>query len=209
MGVVQNSRPTPRIAILASGRGSNFEALARAIQNKTLHAEIVLVASDRKGAVVLEKAQALGLRTLQEKDQQKLKVALQELQVNFVVLAGFMRILSEDFIQAFSDPRGFSRIINIHPSLLPQFPGLRSYERAFEARVPETGVTVHLVDVGVDTGPICAQQAFSIADCESVEEVERRGLALEHQLYPETLNWILNNEFELIERKGRLHVQPR
>jgi len=200
---------TPKIAILASGRGSNFEAIARAILNHTLPADLVLVASDRKQAPVLEKAQALGFKTLQEKDQKLLKAALLELKVDYVVLAGFMRILTAEFIAAFADARGFSRIVNIHPSLLPAFPGLDSYRRAFEAGVPETGVTVHFVDAGVDTGPICAQRSFSIADCQSVEEVERRGLSLEHQLYPETLAWILKNNFEISERKGRLHVQPR
>lgn len=200
---------TPKIAILASGRGSNFEAIARAILNHTLPADLVLVASDRKQAPVLEKAQALGFKTLQEKDQKLLKAALLEHKVDYVVLAGFMRILTAEFIAAFADSRGFSRIVNIHPSLLPAFPGLDSYRRAFEAGVPETGVTVHFVDAGVDTGPICAQRSFSIADCQSVEDVERRGLSLEHQLYPETLAWILKNNFEISERKGRLHVQPR
>jgi phosphoribosylglycinamide formyltransferase-1 len=200
---------TPKIAVLASGRGSNFEAIARAITAKTLQAEICLVASDKAHALVLEKAKALGIHTLVEKDQKKLKAALLELKVDFIVLAGFMRILTEDFIQAFSDPRGFSRIINIHPSMLPAYPGLDSYKQAFEAKVSETGVTVHLVDSGIDTGPICAQKSFSIADCQSLDEVERRGLLIEHQLYPETLNWILKNNFELSEKKGRLHVQPR
>jgi phosphoribosylglycinamide formyltransferase-1 len=200
---------TPKIAVLASGRGSNFEAITRAIAAKTLHAEICLVASDKPSALVLEKAKALGIQTLVEKDQKKLKSALLELKVDFVVLAGFMRILTEDFINAFSDARGFSRIVNIHPSLLPAYPGLDSYKQAFEAKASETGVTVHLVDTGIDTGPICAQKSFSIKDCQSLDEVERRGLAIEHQLYPETLNWILKNNFELSEKKGRLHVQPR
>lgn len=198
-----------RIAILASGRGSNFEAIARAVGDNSLHAEIALVGSDRSSALVLEKANALGIPTLIEKDQKKLKAVLMDLNIQYLVLAGFMRILSEEFLDGFKDPRGFYRIVNIHPSLLPAFPGLDSYRQAFEGKVKETGVTVHFVDGGVDTGPICAQKSFSIADCQSVDEVERRGLAIEHQLYPATLSWILKNEFEILNKKGKLHVQPR
>ncbi|WP_413290958.1 phosphoribosylglycinamide formyltransferase [Bdellovibrio sp. HCB337] len=199
----------PRIAILASGRGSNFEAIARAVGNRTLQAEIALVGSDRADALVLDKAKALGIPTLVEKDQAKLKSVLMDLNIQYLVLAGYMRILKEDFLQGFADTRGFHRIVNIHPSLLPDFPGLDSYRQAYEAKVPQTGVTVHFVDGGVDTGPICAQKSFSIADCQSLDEVERRGLAIEHQLYPETLNWILSEKFEILNHKGKLHVQPR
>ncbi|MGZ3748139.1 MAG: formyltransferase family protein, partial [Pseudobdellovibrionaceae bacterium] len=148
----------PRIAILASGRGSNFEAIARAIEAKYLKAQIAVVVSDRPEALVLEKAKARGLKTLIEKDQKKIKYALLELDLDYLVLAGFMRILSGDFINAFADPRGFARIVNIHPSLLPEFPGLGSYKRAFEQKLAgkllRTGITVHFVDAGVDTGLI-------------------------------------------------------
>lgn len=197
-----------KIAVLASGRGSNFTAIAEAIQNQRLEAEIVLVASDKRAAPVLAKAESLGIPTLVEKDQKNLLVRLRELKVEYVVLAGFMRILSDDFIAAFRDPRGFSRIVNIHPSLLPAFPGLNSYQQAFVHGAKVSGVTVHFVDGGIDTGPICAQQAFSIADCQSAEEVEARGLKLEHELYARVLSWILKNNFDIQERGGRLHVQP-
>jgi phosphoribosylglycinamide formyltransferase-1 len=198
----------PRIAVLASGRGSNVVALAQAITRGELQAEIALVASDRKAAAVLQKATALGLPTLYEKDLRELRESLLELNVQFVVLAGFMKILSADFISAFRDPRGFSRIINIHPSLLPAFPGLNSYQQAFDHGVKVTGVSVHLVDDCVDTGPICAQRSFSIEYCKSIEEVETLGLSIEHALYPQTLNWILKDHFDIIHRGGRLHVQP-
>lgn len=199
---------TPRIAVLASGRGSNFAAIAKAVADKTLNAEIVLVGSDRAQALVLEKARDLSIRTLVEKDQARLATALRELQVDYVVLAGFMRILKTEFINAFADTRGFARIVNIHPSLLPELPGLDSYRRAFEQKLTHTGVTVHFVDNGVDTGPICAQERFSIADCASAEEVEKRGLAIEHELYPKTLNWILGERFEILKQGDRLHVRP-
>lgn len=198
----------PRIAILASGRGSNFEAIAGAIEAKILNAEIALVVSDRPEALVLEKAKERGLEVLIQKDQEKIKSALLELNLNYIVLAGFMRILSAEFINAFRDPRGFARIVNIHPSLLPAFPGLESYKKAFEQKVPQTGVTVHFVDAGVDTGPICAQREFSIADCQSLDEVEHRGLAIEHELYPQTLRWILQDQFEISQKGDKLHVQP-
>lgn len=201
-------KPRPRIAVLASGRGSNFVALHEAIVHGRLDAEIVLVASDRKAAAALEKAQALSLPTLYEKDQQKLLAVLKELNVEYIVLAGFMRILSPDFINAFRDDRGFSKIVNIHPSILPAFPGLNSYQQAFNHGVKVTGCTVHLVDHGIDTGPICAQQTFSISHCQTAAEVEEMGLRLEHILYAQTLNWILKNEFDIVERGGRLHVQP-
>ncbi|HEY8270560.1 MAG TPA: phosphoribosylglycinamide formyltransferase [Pseudobdellovibrionaceae bacterium] len=203
---------SPTIAILASGRGSNFEAIADAIEAKLLDARIAVVISDRPESLVLEKAKARGLETLVEKNQKKMKSTLQELNLDYLVLAGFMRILSAEFISAFSDPRGFARIVNIHPSLLPEFPGLESYKKAFEqkllGKLSRTGITVHFVDAGVDTGLICAQREFSISDCHSVEDVERRGLAVEHELYPQTLQWVLQNQFEIIKKGEKLHVQP-
>ena len=198
----------PRIAVLASGRGSNFLAIAKAISDKMLTAEIVLVGSDRSDAAVLEKAQSMGLETLVEKDQVRLATTLRELQVDYVVLAGFMRILKKEFIESFQDARGFSRIVNIHPSLLPELPGLDSYRRAFEQKLSKTGVTVHFVDSGVDTGPICAQESFSITDCSSVEEVEKRGLAVEHALYAKTLGWILADKFEILKQGEKSYVRP-
>lgn len=198
----------PRIAILASGRGSNFVALAEAIADGRLDADIVVVASNRKLAPVLERAAALSLPTVYEKDLLKLRDVLLERGVNWIVLAGFMKILTPDFIAAFRDPRGFSRIVNIHPSLLPAFPGLYSYRQAFEHGAKVTGVTVHLVDHDIDTGPICAQECFSIAHFQSADEVETAGLKVEHRLYAETLNWLLKGRFDIIHRGGRLHVQP-
>lgn len=198
----------PRIAVLASGRGSNFAAIAKAISDGKLTAEIALVGSDRAEALVLEKARELGLKTVVEKNQERLAVALKEHSIDYVVLAGYMRILKPEFISYFQDDRGFSRIINIHPSMLPELPGLDSYRRAFEQKLTKTGVTVHFVDAGVDTGPICAQQSFAIDDCASVEDVEKRGLAIEHELYPKTLHWILQDKFSVLVKGSRIYVQP-
>lgn len=215
--------PPIRIAVLASGRGSGFESIYQAICRQQLNAEIVAVISDRPEAPVLEKARAVGIsafglpslrssgaevtqaaqaaqverRKLHEK---QILAALEPFQPKFLVFAGYMRILTPYIIEAFRCDRGYSRMVNIHPSLLPAFPGVRSYQQAFDYGTKWTGVTVHLVEPTVDAGPICAQEAFSIADCASAEEVEKRGLEIEHRLYPETLRWVLAEEFTLKAR---------
>jgi phosphoribosylglycinamide formyltransferase-1 len=116
--------------------------------------------------------------------------------------------MTPHLIEAFRSERGYSRIINIHPSLLPAFTGVSSYRQAFEFGVKTTGVTVHLVEAAVDSGPICAQEVFDIGDCKSVDEVERRGLAIEHRLFPETLKWVLPEAFSVEKRgPGRFSVR--
>lgn len=217
--------PSTKIAVLASGRGSNFDALMSAIDRGELPAEVVALVSDQPRAGVLEKARARGIHTVVIPVDAKLGTderrivhereilkALAPLQPRFLVLAGYMRIMTQELIGAFHDDRGYSRIVNVHPSLLPAFPGVNSYARAFEYGAKVTGVTVHLVDGGVDSGPICAQEAFSITDCGSVEEVERRGLEVEHRLYPATLRWILEEKFGIemreVKNERRLCVRP-
>lgn len=216
------------IVVLASGRGSNFEALYQAISTQKVQGvEIRAVFSDQPQAPVLARARALGIETrvipfqkaelgpggalLTEKrtaHARLLLAALAEFEPRFLVLAGYMRILAPELLNAYRDPRGYCRIVNIHPSLLPSFPGIHSYAQAYEYGVQVTGVTVHLVEEGVDTGPICAQQAFSIEGCRSVEEVEKLGLALEHRLFPETLSWVLQEKFQIEKLpQGRLCVR--
>jgi phosphoribosylglycinamide formyltransferase-1 len=221
------------IAVLASGRGSNFEAVYKAIQTKKLSAEIVAVVSDQPQAYVLERARGLGLKTivvpstrgpkgllsedpkgllsegtpglLSERrriHEEEILAELLPLGPRFLVLAGYMRIVTPLLIDSFRCDRGYSRMVNIHPSLLPAFPGVHSYAQAFQYGVKWTGATVHLVDYAVDGGPICAQKAFSIADCRSEAEVEERGLAVEHRLLPEALKWILPEKFTLENRSG-------
>lgn len=213
-----------QIAILASGRGTNFDAIYSAISEGRLAAEIKLVLSDRPEALVLEKARARGLRVASVPVQKiglspeqirsgHEKRILEELQKagspEFLVLAGYMRVLSPTLIEAYRSERGYSRIVNIHPSLLPAFPGLGAYQQAFEQGVQVTGVTVHLVEKEVDAGPICAQESFSIADCRTAEEVEARGLKLEHRLYPESLSWILEEKFILESRSSGVGREGR
>jgi phosphoribosylglycinamide formyltransferase-1 len=203
--------PTP-IAIFASGRGSNFDAILRAVREGRLAADIVALVSDRAEAPALEKARAAGIRAIHVAPPANLKGderrraheeailrVLGPLSPRFLVMAGYMRVMTSTLIEAFRSERGYSRIVNVHPSLLPAFPGVSSYEQAFNHGAHLAGVSVHLVELEVDSGPICAQEAFSIADCASVEEVERRGLAIEHRLFPQTLSWVLPEKFEFIE----------
>ncbi|MFZ9595904.1 MAG: phosphoribosylglycinamide formyltransferase [Bdellovibrionia bacterium] len=213
------------IAILASGRGSNFWAIHQAIEANELQARIVAVVSDQKDALVLSRAQQAQVPAfcvpwpdrklfsssseLRADHEQRVLKALEPFAPRFLVLAGYMRILSPLLIEAFRSECGYSRIVNIHPSLLPAFCGVHSYAQAFHYGVKWTGVTVHFVESAVDTGPICAQEVFPISDCQTPEEVEKRGLEIEHRLFPETLKWLLPEQFRLETRaEGRICVCP-
>jgi phosphoribosylglycinamide formyltransferase-1 len=205
---------TTPIAILASGRGSNFDAILAATREGRLDARIVAVVSDRAPAPVLEKARAAGIPALhvasgegRAAHERRVLEGLAPHGPRFLVLAGYMRLLSPVLLEAFRSPRGYSRITNIHPSLLPAFPGKDSYAQAWRHGAQVTGCTVHLVDDGLDSGPICAQRAFPIDDCASPAEVEARGLREEHRLYPETLAWVLPERFTIEKRAERTCVR--
>ena len=205
------------ITILASGRGSNFEAIEGAIRDGKLRARVAQVISDREDAPVLEKARRAGIKAAfvqlkglsREAQDQALLDAIGAEKSRFLVLSGFMRILGRKVIEAFSSGTEYPRVVNVHPALLPAFPGLRSYEQAFQYGCAVTGATVHLVDEKMDHGPICAQETFSITDCRSAEEVENRGLAVEHRLYSQTLSWLLEEKFQWIERKDAALSESR
>ncbi|HLE00256.1 MAG TPA: phosphoribosylamine--glycine ligase [Bdellovibrionota bacterium] len=205
--------PAIPIVILASGRGSNFSAIHEAVSGGNLNARILAVISDRPDAPVLEKAKAAGIEAIAvpvprawdgkraargAHQEAALLTVLRRLSPRFLVLAGYMRLLGPKVIEEFRSGRGYSRIVNVHPSLLPAFPGLGGYAQAFHHGTKVAGVTVHLVDEGRDTGPICAQKAFAIGDCRSCAEVEARGLAIEHELFPETLKWVLPEKFDVM-----------
>jgi phosphoribosylglycinamide formyltransferase-1 len=188
---MNDQRPT-RLAILLSGRGSNMLALAEAVQTGVLQglAEIVVVFSNDLAAPGIDSAAALGLptdslsstrRKREEFDREAVAI-LQEYKPDYVVLAGYMRVLSPTFVRAFA-----GRILNIHPADTHQHQGLHAYEWAFDNRLPETKITVHLVDEGLDTGPILAQRVVNLVGADTLAEVQRRGLAVEHVLYAETL----------------------
>lgn len=187
---------TPRVAILISGRGSNMAALAQSARDGILagHCEIAAVISSRPGAPGLEKAREMGLQTValdakslgQEAYDSALLAALEACRADVVALAGYLRRLSPRIIAAY---RG--RILNIHPADTKLHQGLHGYDWAFEHKLPATKITVHLVDEGLDTGTILAQRDVDLRGADTLAEVERRGLVVEHQLYPEALKTFL------------------
>ncbi|MCM0583403.1 phosphoribosylglycinamide formyltransferase [Weissella diestrammenae] len=184
-----------RLAVFASGQGSNFVALAQAIQAQQLPATIVRLIVDKKNAGAIEKAKQLGIPyTLVDyrhfADRQAAELAildqLNQDQVDGILLAGYMRLLTETLLTPYA-----GRIINIHPALLPSFPGTHGIQDAFDYGVRVTGVTVHYVDAGMDTGKIIAQQPVVIAVDDQLIDVEARIHAVEHQLYTATLAMLL------------------
>lgn len=187
-----------RLAILLSGRGSNMLALAGAVRAGVLQglAEVAVVFSNDPAAPGLDSAAALGLPTAslpskgRKREEFDLQVVaiLQEYQPDYVVLAGYMRVLSPAFVRAFA-----GRIVNIHPADTQQHQGLHAYDWAFDNHLAETKITVHLVDEGLDTGPILAQQVVNLVGADTLAEVQRRGLAVEHVLYAEALRDLINN----------------
>ena len=194
----------PRLAVLLSGRGSNFLAIHRAIEAGTVDAEIVLVLSNVPDAPGLDKARELGLETkaiahkgLKRKAHEALVIeALQQANVEWVCLAGYMRLLGRAFVDAFEH-----RVVNIHPSLLPAFPGLDAQGQAFDYGVKVSGCTVHLVDHGMDTGPIVMQEAVSAEGAESARELAGRILEAEHRLYPAALARLLSRDWRVEGRR--------
>ena len=194
-----------RIAVLLSGRGSNFEALADSIAaGRIPHAEIALVVSNREGAQGIEKARARGLETcvipskgLEREAYDKLVVAaLKEKNVDLVCLAGYMRLLSAYFVAAFP-----GRILNIHPSLLPAFPGLESQRQALEHGAKFSGCTVHFVDENLDAGPIILQAVVPIQDSDTESTLSERVLREEHRIYSEAVRIVLEGRFRIEGRR--------
>jgi phosphoribosylglycinamide formyltransferase-1 len=192
-----------RLGILLSGRGSNFEAIARNVQAGKIPAKIAVVISNKQEALGLVRAREMGLETRfipskgkeREAFDREVVAVLREFQVDLVCLAGFMRILSPYFVREF--PR---RILNIHPALLPSFPGEDAQRQALEHGVKFTGCTVHLVDEGVDTGPIVCQAVVSVLDDDTVETLAARILQEEHRIYSEAICLLLEDE---VRFKGR------
>jgi len=193
-----------RLAILLSGRGSNFEAIADSIQQGRLPARIEVVVSNLSSAAGLERARRRGLKTLilpsrgvaREDYDRSLVYELKRHRVDLICLAGFMRILSPLFVRSFPN-----RILNIHPSLLPAFPGLRPQRQALEYGVRFSGCTVHFVDEGVDSGPILLQAAVPVLESDDEESLAARILAEEHRLYPRAIGMLVRNEVRLEGRR--------
>jgi phosphoribosylglycinamide formyltransferase 1 len=189
------------IAVFASGTGSNFDAIIDAMEDGTLDARVRLLVSDRIGAPVIEKAQKHEIDTVVYRpkvfaDKAAYETAVLEdckqRDIDFIVLAGYMRLIGPTLLAPYE-----RRIVNVHPSLLPAFPGKDAIGQALEAKVKVTGVTVHYVDDGMDTGPIIAQEAIKIEKNDTAEDVQQNIQAVEHRLYPEVIQSLLIKEESL------------
>ncbi len=199
---------TKRIGVLLSGRGSNFEALAESVAaGRIPNAEIAVVISNREGAPGIERARTRGIETRvipskgleRETYDRQVVAALREKQVDLVCLAGFMRLLSPYFVAAFPN-----RILNIHPSLLPAFPGLEAQRQALEYGVKWSGCTVHIVDENLDAGPIVTQAVVPVLDDDTLETLADRILKEEHRIYSEAVRLVLEGRFRI---EGRRVIQ--
>ena len=194
-----------RIGVLLSGRGSNFEALAESCTaGRIPGAEIAIVVSNREGAPGIDRASARGIATRvipskgleREAYDRQVAAVLKENKVELVCLAGYMRLLSAWFVAQFPQ-----RILNIHPSLLPAFPGLEAQRQALEHGVKWSGCTVHLVDENLDAGPIVMQAAVEVRDNDSAETLSARILAEEHRIYTEAVRIVLDGRFKIAGRR--------
>lgn len=185
-----------KIAVFASGSGSNFQSIADSIKEGSLQAEIVLLVCDQPSAYVIERAKkeniptfVFSAKTYESKTafEKEILNQLQKSQAEFIILAGYMRLIGETLLAAYSH-----RIVNIHPSLLPAFPGKDAIGQAFNAGVKVTGVTVHYVDEGMDTGPIIDQRAVEVKEDDTREILQKRIQETEHILYPDVLKRIFS-----------------
>ncbi len=196
-----------RIGILLSGRGSNFEAIAKNIASGSIDAEIAVVISNREDARGLETSRNFGLPTvcIPSKGMDRLvydELILAELNrhnVELVCLAGYLRLLSSRFVRQYA-----GRILNIHPSLLPAFPGLDAQHQALTYGVKVTGCTVHFVDENLDSGPILLQATVPVFDNDTVEALSARILKEEHRLYSDAIQIVLSGRYEIIGRRVQL-----
>ncbi len=196
------------LGVLVSGRGSNLQSIIDSIDSGQIAAEIGIVLSDNKGALALERADKAGIPTMfidpgefydKKLYEQKLIDVLEESAVNLVILAGFMRLLSSHFIRYYQN-----QIMNIHPSLLPSFPGLDAQQQALKAGVKVSGCTVHFVNEGIDTGPIILQEAVPVKDNDTVDSLASRILEREHVIYPRAIS--LYCEGKLIIKDNRVRI---
>lgn len=180
-----------KIAVFASGSGTNFQAIIDCIESGKLEAEICVLICDKQDAYAIERAKAHGIPTFvfipknypnKRSFEEEILAELRKYDVEWLVLAGYMRLVGETLLQAYE-----GKIVNIHPSLLPSFPGKDAIGQAFNAGVKVTGVTIHYVDEGMDTGPIIAQEAVYVDESDTKESLTKKIQAVEHKLYPNTL----------------------
>ncbi len=199
-----------RIGVLGSGSGTNCEAILQACERRELPAEVAIVISDVADAPILERARRRGIRAkfigpsqfktkLEPELEQRVVNWLQEARVGVVALAGYMRVVKTPLLDAF---RG--RMLNIHPSLLPSFPGLRAWEQALAYGVKVTGCTVHFVDAGVDAGPIILQEAVPVQEDDTPATLHQRIHEVEYQLYPAALRLFAEGRLQIEGRKVKI-----
>jgi phosphoribosylglycinamide formyltransferase-1 len=196
-----------RLGVLGSGKGSNFAAIADACAAKKIPADVAVVLADVESAGILELARERNIpaqfippgkfRTKLDEDAERaFVIALQEAKVDLIVLAGFMRVLKGEFLRAFE-----GRIVNVHPSLLPAFPGLEAWRQALDHGVKVAGCTVHFVDASVDSGAIIGQQAVPVLDNDTPESLHARIHSAEHELYPKCVAAIARGEISVAGRR--------
>lgn len=197
-----------KIAVLVSGNGSNLQALIDSIKKEQIKAEIAVVISNKPQVYALERASLANIETLfleekegetREEYDQKIIGTLEDHQIDLVLLAGFMRLLSPLLIKKYQ-----GRIMNIHPSLLPVFPGLNAQKQAFDAGVKVTGATVHFVDEGLDTGPIIIQSPTRVEENDTPETLRERILRVEHWIYPQAVQLYLEGKLKIENGKVRV-----
>jgi len=201
--------PRLKIGVLASGRGSNFEAIARAVASGAIPAELAVLVSDRAEAPALSLARAHGIESLaiearehpgRAAHDKAMLGALEERSVGLVCLAGYLRLLSPAFVRHFA-----GRLLNVHPSLLPAFPGLHAQRQALEYGVRVAGATVHFVDEGTDTGPVVLQAAVPVRGDDTEASLSARILAEEHRIYPDAVRLYAEGRIRLDGR--RVHIR--
>jgi len=203
-----NQDPIKKIAVLVSGRGSNLQAIIDAVESGRIAASIGLVISNVPDAQALERARNHQIEAvflgpdrlpLGSNCDRALADLLEKKEIDLICLAGYMRILSAEFVRAFK-----GKILNIHPALLPAFPGLHVQRKALEHGVKFSGCTVHFVDEGVDTGPIIAQGVVPVLDDDTVETLSRRILQEEHKIYPMVIQAFVEDRLEVTGRRVRI-----
>ena len=200
-----------KIVVLISGSGSNLQAIIDAISAGKLHAEIKAVISNKPGAKGLERAKTAGITTHtvdhkqfngREDFDQALKQTIDQHQPELIVLAGFMRILTDEFVEHYA-----GRMLNIHPSLLPQFRGLNTHQRALDAGVKQHGVSIHYVSNELDGGPLVLQAVMDIKPDDSITSLQQRVHQLEHVIYPMVIEWVAEHRLEVIDDQAYLDKQ--
>jgi phosphoribosylglycinamide formyltransferase 1 len=198
-----------KIAVFASGSGSNFQAIAVAAQAGTLNADISLLVCDKPGAFAIDRAEMLGIpafvispKSYPSKAAYEAEILqkLAGLEIEMIILAGYMRLIGPTLLEAYE-----GKIVNIHPSLLPAFPGKDAIGQALAAGVEKTGVTIHYVDEGMDTGPTIASATVKIAPGETRETLQKKIQRIEHSLFPEVLEQLLNGEEEAVQWEKSVH----